>query len=357
MKATATRGNLRDCGILRLGATRKVAAIGVDDMRLPSESARNVIHVNGTSIDVTSSNTITFGYMSELARPGRVIAGRHRLQCPLAAPSTSRVGAAYGSVWRADSLRLGRSVQVELLDPVIAEDPLLADLFFSEARSAAAVASAFVNRVLDFGIEGSTPYLVTEIGVGVSLAERIAAHERPSHEELSRIVTELAQALDEMHAAGLLHRDLRSERVLLCSVPTPLRPERQVTKLAFGISKLMNDTIELVRTMAHRAIGPADSPQYVSPEQVLGVTPLSAQSDLWSLAVIAFECLTGTLPFVGANIGDRLVQICTGPARIPSEVCSVPPGFDAWFARGVRKAAPERWTSAREMASALTRLL
>jgi serine/threonine-protein kinase len=138
---------------------------------------------------------------------------------------------------------------------------------------------------------------------------------------------------------------------------TTLAPQRVITKVSFGISKLMNDTLELVRTMAHRAVGPAESPQYSSPEQVLGSTPLSPQSDLWALAVIAFECVTGELPFVGATMGERLVQICTGSARVPSQVCNVPCGFDAWFARGVRKAAAERWASAHEMADALAAIL
>jgi eukaryotic-like serine/threonine-protein kinase len=356
MKATVTREKRRDRGILSSGATRKVAASGVDGMASRSESARNVIRVNGTSIDVTSSNTITFGYVNELARAGRVIAGRHRLQCPLPAPANKKAGPC-SSLWRADSFGLGKPVQVELLDPVIAEDPVLADLFFSEASSAAAVASPFVSRVLDFGVEVSTPYLVTEVAAGVSLADRIATDERPTGHELARIMAELAQAVDEMHGAGLLHRDLRSERVLLWNAAAPLKAERQVAKLAFGISKLMNDTLELVRTMAHRAVGPADLPLYASPEQVLGTAPLSAQSDLWSLAVIAFECVTGELPFVGATIGERLVQICTGAARVPSEVCAVPHGFDAWFARGVRKAASERWPTAGEMATSLARIL
>jgi serine/threonine-protein kinase len=80
-------------------------------------------------------------------------------------------------------------------------------------------------------------------------------------------------------------------------------------------------------------------------------------SDLWSLAVIAFECMTGELPFVGATMGERLVQICAGSARVPSEVCKVPRGFDQWFARGVCKAPTARWGSAQEMASALRAIL
>jgi len=310
-----------------------------------------VIRVNATSIDVTSSNTIAFGYINELARAGRVIAGRHRLQTPLPDIPSGKIT---GNVWSADSVWLGAEVMVEFLDPAIAEDEGLADTFEWEARAAAAVTSPFVNRVLDYGIESGAPYLVTQLPCGESLAARIAHKRRPSVTELAGMLRELSLALDEMHALGIVHRDLRSDRVFS---QQPARGGRAATTLSFGIAKLMNDTLELVRTMARRQITPADTPRYSSPEQVLGTSPLGPRSDIWSLAVIAFEGVTGELPFVGATMGERLVQICTGEARVPSRLCAVPRGFDAWFARGVRKAAEERWGSALEMADALTALV
>jgi serine/threonine protein kinase len=319
-----------------------------------------------TGIDVTSPNAISFGYVSELARPGRIIAGRHRLQGPLHEASNRKAPAAargaYGSsLWRADALWGGHPVMVELLDPAIAEDASLADVFTSEARAASAVSSPFVSRLLDFGVEASTPYLVTELAgldfrLGETLATRVAARRLPSFTEFTRVFHELSQGVEAMHARGLLHRDLRSDRVTLLNMPGPSGGERESPKLSFGISKLMNDTLDLVRTMARRAVAPAATPQYASPEQVLGTVALGPASDVWSLAVIAFESVTGELPFVGATLGERLVQICAGPARIPSEVARVPRGFDAWFARGVEKAPADRWASAREMAAALLAL-
>jgi len=311
---------------------------------------KHVIRVNAASIDVTSSNAISFGYINEIARPGRLIAGRHRLMSLLPEPRSGRTS---GSVWGAESAWLGMPVLVELLDPAIGEDAGLLDTFEWEARAAAAVTSSFVNRVLDFGLEGATPYLVTELPCGETLAERVATQRRPGAAELKKMFREVALALDEMHALGLVHRDLRSERIFLYRA----RPaERQVASLSFGISKLMNDTLELVRTMARRAITPADIPRYASPEQVLGTMPIGPPSDLWSLAVIAFECMTGEMPFVGATVGEQLVQICTERPRVPSELADVPDGFDAWFARGVHKAPERRWGSALEMADALSAL-
>jgi serine/threonine protein kinase len=368
IEARVTRGTQPDYGILRIGATRAVAASGVH-MTLRSESARHVIRVNGTSIDVTSSNAITFGYVNDLARAGRVIAGRYRLRAQLRG---RKLGGMQSSLWRGESVGLGQAVLVELLDPAIAEESELCDLFLVEASAAAAVVSPFVQRLLDFGIEASTPYLVSEIGatqragdtptidelgMGCTLADRLALGWRPSRSELARMVNHVGQALDALHAAEVLHRDLTSERIQLSLASAPELPAGEVAKLSFGISKLMNDTLELVRTMARRAISPPPTPYYASPEQVLGDVALCPQSDIWSLAVIVFECVTGELPFAGANIADRLVQICTGAPRLPSELCRVPRGFDAWFARGVHKSPSERWPSAGVMAGALADIL
>ena len=327
-------------------------------MKARSESVNDVIRINAASIDLTSSHAITFGYVNELARAGRLIGGRHRLVRALPEPST---GKATGNLWLADSHWLGTQVAVEFLDPAIAEDAGLADTFEWEARAAAAVSSPFVNRVLDFGVEASTPYLVTQLAAGESLAARIARRDLPTPGELERMFRELAMAIDEMHALGLLHRDLRTDRIFLhrpsCRAVGSEPAEGELVSLSFGISKLMNDTLELVRTMARRAVTPADVPRYVSPEQVLGTTAPDARSDLWSLAVIAFECMTGELPFVAATMSERLVQICTGEARVPSQIAPVPAGFDAWFARGVKKAPDDRWLSALQMADALSAVL
>jgi serine/threonine-protein kinase len=257
-------------------------------------------------------------------------------------------------------------VLVELLDPAIAEDASLTDLFTTEARAASAVVSPFVSRVLDFGIDASTPYLVSELPhsdtsandteLGETLASRIAARRLPCFGDFARLFHALSRGVDTIHSHNLVHRDLRSERVTLLRTPLPSGGVRETPKLSFGISKLMDDTLELVRTMARRAVAPAATLQYASPEQVLGTVALGPASDVWSLAVVAFESVTGELPFVGATLGERLVQICAGPARVPSQVARVPRGFDAWFARGVEKAPVDRWASVREMADALLAL-
>lgn len=97
--------------------------------------------------------------------------------------------------------------------------------------------------------------------------------------------------------------------------------------------------------------------EYQSPEQLLGHDAVDERSDLWSLAVIAFEALTGTAAFSGNTTGERLVQICSGePNAVPADV-ALPAGFAGWFQKGVHKLPAQRFASARELADALGRLL
>lgn len=125
--------------------------------------------------------------------------------------------------------------------------------------------------------------------------------------------------------------------------------------LDFGIAKVMNQTLDsAARTRTGTVLG---TPQYMSPEQIRGSRSLDHRTDLWSLAVIAFECLTGELPFRGENVGDVLVQICTCKARVPSALGAVPLGFDEWFLKGINKDPHERCASAREMAASLSAVL
>ena len=95
----------------------------------------------------------------------------------------------------------------------------------------------------------------------------------------------------------------------------------------------------------------------MSPEQARGSRNLDQSTDLWSLAIIAFECLTGQQPFAGKSIGDLVVQISTEEPCLPSRLIDAPRGFDAWFLKGVSKDPAERFGSAREMAASLREVL
>lgn len=256
-----------------------------------------------------------------------------------------------GNVWRARHISGDSSVAIKFLDPAIAKDEALLEGFFWEVRSAAALSNEHVTQILDCGVERGVPYFVMELLAGETLERRLMLRTL-SIRDLRRIFGEVSHALEEAHELGVVHRALKPSNLFLMATGGS-----EKTKLLFGIAKIMNDTLELVRRMASHGVAPPDTEAYMSPEQVLGKSSLDHRSDLWSLAVIAFECMTGRLPFPGVTLGDRLVRICTAAPVLPSDVCPVPPGFDEWFMRGVNKLPADRFGSAREMSNALERLI
>lgn len=299
------------------------------------------------------ASQINVSYTSDVARVGSCIGRRYRLEATVL-DGGRRARAddpGWSNVWRARHVSRDSCVAIKFLDPAIAKDQALLDGFFWEVRSAAAISSEHVIKILDYGIERGTPYFVMELLAGETLDRRLVSHTL-SLMELRRIFGEVSHALEEAHELGVVHRDLKPSNLFL--VPTD---GSETTKVLFGIAKIMNDTLELVRRMASHAVAPPDTVAYMSPEQVLGKSTLDHRSDLWSLAVIAFECMTGRLPFPGLTLGERLVRICTAAPLLPSEVCAVPPGFDAWFMRGVNKLPAERFSSALEMSNALMRVI
>jgi eukaryotic-like serine/threonine-protein kinase len=288
---------------------------------------------------------IDFDAAGEPGRPGLIIARRYRLEALVGSELVC-------SVWRAEELRSGAHVALKFLDPDIAEDPDLLDGFFWEARSAAAVSNAHVAHILDYGVDSGTPYLATEWLDGETLERRLGRQQTINTAELDRVFREAAQALDEAHELGVIQPEVKPSQLFLAQ-----NRGRETTKLIFGVARMMNDTLDLVRKLASRAGAPSETSIYMSPEQVLGKNMIGQRSELWSLAVIAFECLTGKHPFAGHTLGERLVQICTGSPTPPSRYAAVPAGFDEWFARGVNKAPRERFTSALHMADSLTAAL
>jgi eukaryotic-like serine/threonine-protein kinase len=278
------------------------------------------------------------------AGAGQIIADRYQLKELLGHGGMARI-------WRAEQLRLRSQVAIKFLDPEIAEDPEMLARFLREARSAAAVRSAHVVQIFDYGVEGGNPYIAMELLDGESLDERLDAKGTLTPSELNKIFSEVARAVSNSHDVGVIHRDLKPGNIFIAR-----EGEFEITKvLDFGIAKVMNQTLDsAARTRTGTVLG---TPQYMSPEQVRGSRSLDHRTDLWSLAVIAFECLTGELPFRGANVGDFLVQICTCKARVPSALGEVPLGFDEWFLKGINKDPHERCASVREMAASLSAVL
>jgi hypothetical protein len=282
----------------------------------------------------------------QVPRSGTVVADRYRLEEPLG-------HGGMGTVWRAEHLRLRLPVAVKFLDPAIADDPEMLDRFMREAEAGAAVRGTHVVQMLDCGVDAGAPYIAMELLNGESLEARLRRRKTITPAELNKVFREVADAVGHAHDVGVIHRDLKPGNIFIARTG-----QHEITKvLDFGIAKVLHPALaegHEARTRTGTLLG---TPHYMSPEQARGIRNLDQRSDLWSLAVIAFECLTGERPFPGDAVGDVVVRICTAPPPMPSAIAEVPAGFDAWFIEGVSKDPNQRFSSACKMADSLEAIL
>jgi eukaryotic-like serine/threonine-protein kinase len=277
-------------------------------------------------------------------RQALVLAGKYRLLSVLGQGGM-------GTVWRAEHLGLGAPVAVKLIDPKAAGGEETLRQCQKEARAAAALRSPHVVQVLDFGIDAATgsPFIVMELLEGENLAARLHLLGRLSPADTSRVLLHVARALGRAHEAGIVHRDLKPANVFLVR-----NEDEDVAKvLDFGTARVQRaGVLTGLTTPTGGVIG---TPYYMSPEHISG-QPVDHRTDLWAMAVMAFECLTGRRPFDAGDVGRLVLQICTYPIPVPSRLAPVPAGFDAWFERATRRPTDQRFASARELAGELRRI-
>ena len=271
-------------------------------------------------------------------REGAVIADRFRLVRLLGQGGM-------GEVWAAQHASLDIPCAVKFIHAESAEREDVRARFEREAKAAAQLRSSNVVQILDYGVFENTPYIAMEYLDGEPLNARLKRRGRLDAHETFRIISGVAKALTKAHAAGIVHRDLKPENVFL--VPDD---EGEIAKvLDFGVAKRTHTLDSNTRTGA--LLG---TPFYMSPEQAQGIKAVDHRADLWSLAVVAFRCLTGELPFKSEALGDLLIKIVTHPLPVPSHVC---PGLtetlDGWWARAAQRDPAYRYQTAKELTDAL----
>ena len=261
------------------------------------------------------------------SRTAVVLAGRYRLEDWIASGGM-------GEVWRASDLVLHRSVAVKLLRPEYAGHPEIVARFRAEARHAGSLSHPGIAQIYDYGEAGpaNPPFLVMELVDGPPLARLLTAGPLDPARVMD-IVAQAALGLDAAHAAGLVHRDVKPSNLLLA-------PGDRVKITDFGIAHAAGSAPV---TMTGMVVG---TPAYLAPERVAGAAAAPA-SDLYSLGVVAHECLAGAPPFAGTAMEVALAHRMRPLPPLPS---AVPAEAAALVARLTEKDPAARPGTAREVA-------
>ncbi|NKX55467.1 protein kinase domain-containing protein [Arthrobacter mobilis] len=212
-----------------------------------------------------------------------------------------------GEVWKATDQVLGRIIAIKILKEEYTGDPGFLQRFRAEARHTALLNHNGIANVFDYGEEAGSAYLVMELVPGQPLSAIIERERVLSPDRTLSLISQTARALQIAHEQGLVHRDVKPGNLLIT-------PEGRVKITDFGIARLA-DQVPLTAT--GQVMGTA---QYLAPEQATGQTA-TGQSDIYSLGVIAYECLTGSRPFSGeSQIAIALAQVNDTPPPLPESL-------------------------------------
>jgi serine/threonine-protein kinase len=247
-------------------------------------------------------------------------------------------------VYRARDERLGRLVALKILAPALAGDEEFQRRFASESQAAAAVDDPHIVPVFEASDEDGVLYIAMRYVPGGD-AHTMLKREGPlPPSRVAEIISAVASALDAVHRAGLLHRDVKPSNMLMDIVPG--RPDH-VYLSDFGLSKAV---ASLATTRAGYRMG---TPDYTSPEQCAG-RPADGRADQYALACSAFELLTGTLPFRRDDPSAVVhAQISEPPPLATSQQTDLPEAIDGALSKALAKAPDDRYASCGEFADAL----
>jgi serine/threonine-protein kinase len=250
-----------------------------------------------------------------------------------------------GSVWLAEHALLGAEVAVKLLSSELKSHPEALERFRNEATAVAQLKSPHVVRVHDFGEADGAPFMVMERLEGEDLHARLSRVRRLPLGIVTAIVVQTCKALSRVHELGIVHRDLKPGNIFLVQHDGELT----VKLLDFGVAKIRRSR-SVHETTDGAILG---TPLYMSPEQVLSTKDVGPASDLYSLAVVIYECLAGEPPFPGDTMGAVHVKIAAGSYRPISQVDrTLPLTLDRFFQMALESDPQRRFGTAREMAEA-----
>ncbi|HVU05010.1 MAG TPA: serine/threonine-protein kinase [Polyangiaceae bacterium] len=257
------------------------------------------------------------------------------------------------AVYEAENVDIGKRVAVKVLAAELVSSRTVTERFIREARAAAAIRSPYICDVYDVGTFEDRPFLVMELLEGESLYDRLSRVRRLDVKQTLIICQQVAKGLVKAHEANIVHRDLKPENIFL----TKNEEGEIVSKIVdFGLAKFYEPALEggaSARLTKEGAL--FGTPAYMSPEQAKAQGEVDQRADLWALACIVYECLTGrTVWNVDQGVAMILAQIAGAPIPRPSRLRDdLPKTFDDWFLRALDRNPDKRYQTAKEFSDAL----
>ena len=254
-----------------------------------------------------------------------------------------------GVVYKADQIALGRTVAVKILAEELASDPRLVKRFHDEALAASRLNHPNTVSIIDYG---QTPdgllYIVMEYLRGPTLTHLLSREHPLPVARVLGIVSQVLSGIEEAHAAGVVHADLKCDNIVVEQRRTG---HDSVKVVDFGIARLVNAP----RDGEDRNI--CGTPEYMAPEIISGAPP-SFASDLYAVGIVLYELLSGQTPFVGGTAVDILTrQLKAEPPALGLAVPNLPPGVQPLVSRALAKKPADRFTDAAEMRDAIDELV
>lgn len=265
-----------------------------------------------------------------------------------------RIGAGgMGSVYRAEEPAMGREVAIKILHPKLKGRSDLVSRFRREARAMSQLSHPHTVRVFMYGeLEDGSLYIVMEMLEGRNLNQTVRKEGPLEPNRAIPIVCDACHALQEAHDMGIVHRDLKPENIFVCN---QAGMKDYAKLLDFGLAKVTEAQMRpgsMILTQEGMVFG---TPEFMSPEQARGQT-LDARSDIYSLACILYEALTGKLPFIAKTPMEYVGKhVTAAPIALNDRVegLTFPQGLGQVLERALRKNPVERYQSAIDLAEAL----
>ncbi len=255
-----------------------------------------------------------------------------------------------GTVYAAEDTKLGRKVALKVLKPDVASDEERVQRFVREAQAASAINHPNIATIYEIDEVDGTTFIAMEFVEGGTLRDRMAVGALP-FPEISEIATQIAQALGNAHALGIVHRDIKPENI-------SVRPDGLIKILDFGLAKLLPAATDADSTQAASLTAEGvimGTARYMAPEQARG-KPVDAAADVFSVGAILYEMATGKHAFPGDNHFEILYAVVnTPPAPIPEEL-GLPRAFHELVARSLAKSTADRYPDCEALARDLAEI-